>query len=168
MKVLLRKTDVKKTLTRFGEITVSKSHLYMEHRKHGFGISPYMQELMVYAGHLECYVRSEEILERFTLVKVPPSQVYRVTDHVSESLKKEDPKQERILPPLSKQDVLYVEIDGSMILTRKKEEWKEIKSGRLFRGVDCLNPNTDASCMCLRNTLVTLARVLTFVRSSRA
>jgi hypothetical protein len=118
----------------------------MQDYHQGFGISPYMQELMVFAGHLNCYAKSEEILEKFTSVKVNPSQVYRVTDYVSESLEGEDHKTERTLQPVSQQDVLYVEIDGSMILTRKDDEpWKEVKLGRLFRDVDCLNPNTDVS-----------------------
>jgi len=31
-----------------------------------------------------------------------------------------------------------------MIQTRKSDEpWKEVKLGRLFKGTDCLNPNTD-------------------------
>jgi hypothetical protein len=114
----------------------------------GFGISPYMQELMVYAGHLDCYAKCEEILEKYTFVKVDETQVYRVTKHVAESLDKDkkDPGAERTLQPLSTQDNLYVEIDGSMIPTRKNEEpWKEVKLGRLFRGVDCLNPNTKKS-----------------------
>jgi hypothetical protein len=106
-----------------------------------------MQELMTYAGQMDCYVRCEEILERFTSVKVSPSQVYRVTDYVSESLKEEDLKTERTLPPLSNDDILYVEMDGSMICTRNKESWKEIKLGRLFKGSDCLNPNTESSCL---------------------
>ena len=107
-----------------------------------------MQELMVYAGHLDCYGRCEEILEKFTSVQVNPSQIYRVTEHVSESLKCEDLKTERTLQPLSKADILYVEIDGSMIPTRNNEEpWKEVKLGRLFRDVDCLNPNTDVYCL---------------------
>ena len=123
-----------------------KSHQYIEGHKHGFGISPYLQELMVYAGHLDSYCKSEEILEKFTFVHVNPSQVYRVTDSVSESLKDEDLQMERTLAPLSKEDILYVEIDGSMIQTRKTDEpWKEVKLGRLFRNVDCLNPNSDVS-----------------------
>jgi hypothetical protein len=117
----------------------------MEGVRHGFGISPYMQELMRYAGHLECYVRSHEIPGHFLSIEVSPSQVYRVTDHVSESLKAEDELSERTLPPVSQTDVLYVEIDGSMICTRNKDSWKEIKLARLFRGSDCLNPNSDAS-----------------------
>ena len=97
-----------------------KSQEWMQGCKNGFGISPYMQELMTYAGHLDCYrvlrtqykyVKCEEILEKYTSVKVSPSQIYRVTDHVSESLKGEDLKRERILKPLSKDDHLYVEID---------------------------------------------------------
>jgi len=120
----------------------------MREVKHGFGISPYMQELMVYAGHLDSYVKSDEILEKYTHVKVNPSQVFRVTEHVSESLKSEDIKSERTLQPLSNKDVLYVEVDGSMISTRKNEEpWKEVKLGRLFRDSDCLNPNTESSYM---------------------
>jgi len=118
----------------------------MDGRYHGFGISPYMQELITYAGHLDCYGKCGEIIDKFTLVKVSSSQIYRVTDHVSESLKGEDLKCERILPPLSKHDVLYVEMDGSMICTPDNEgSWKEIKLGRLFRGSDCLNPNTNSS-----------------------
>jgi len=118
----------------------------MQESRYGFGISPYMQELMVYAGHSDCYGDCNETIEKFTMVKVNPSQIYRVTDSVSESLQDEDHKRERTLQPLSKEDVLYVEIDGSMIQTRKNEEpWKEVKSGRLFRGSDCLNPNSESS-----------------------
>jgi hypothetical protein len=120
----------------------------MQDRSQGFGISPCMQELMTYAGHLDCYGRCEEIMEKFTSVKVSPSRIYRVTDFVSESLKEEDRNAERTLKPLSKNDVPYVEIDGSMIPTRMKDEpWKEVKPGRLFRDSDCLNPNTDTSYM---------------------
>ncbi|MDR1021986.1 MAG: UPF0236 family protein [Prevotellaceae bacterium] len=135
----------KKTLTKFGEITVSKSHPYMQGVVNGFSISPLMQELITYAGHLECYAKSEEILEKFTQVKVSPSQVYRVTDCVGESLEEEEKQAERILPPLSKEDVLYVELDGSMLCTREEEAWKEVKLGRLFKGSDCLNPNSNSA-----------------------
>lgn len=106
-----------------------------------------MQELIAYAGHLECYAKSEEILEKFTHVKVSTSQVYRVTDYVGASLQEEERQVERILPPLSKEDVLYVEIDGSMLCTREQEPWKEVKLGRLFKGSDCLNPNSSSSCL---------------------
>lgn len=116
----------------------------MEDRKNGFGISPYMQELMVYAGHLECYEKCNEILEHFLSIRVNPSQVYRVTTAISESLQSEEERGERILPVVEKSEVLYVGVDGSMISTRE-EGWKEVKLARLFRSSDCLNPNTDTS-----------------------
>jgi hypothetical protein len=77
MRRLKRKTDVKKTLTRFGEIAILKTNPYMKGVHHGFGISPYMQELMTYAGHPECYARSHEIPEQFLSLEASPLQVYR-------------------------------------------------------------------------------------------
>ena len=71
MKVLSQKTDVKKTLIRFGEISVLKSH--QEGHQHRFAISPYMQELMTYADHLDSYCKSKEILKKFTSVEANPS-----------------------------------------------------------------------------------------------
>ena len=95
--VFHRKQAKKKTLTRYGEIPVLKSHKYLSDTCHGFGISPYMQELMVYAGCMDTYTRCNEVLEHFTMIQVSPSQVYRVTESVSEALKGEDSKAERKL-----------------------------------------------------------------------
>ena len=114
---------------------MSKSHKYLHKSKNGFGISPLMQELMTYAGHLECYAKSDEILERFLPVSVNPSQVYRVTNHISEQLTDEEPESERLLPMIAKGDYLYTEVDGSMIHTRE-ESWKEVKLARLFKSTD--------------------------------
>jgi hypothetical protein len=50
------------------------------------------------------------------------------------------------LPPVPKEEILYVEVDGSKTSTRK-DGWKEIKSGRLFKSSDCLNPNSASSCL---------------------
>ena len=136
----------KKTLTKFGEITLSKSHNYMKDSKNGFGISPLMQELMTYAGHLDCYAKSDEILNRFLSVEVSVSQVYRVTNSVSKRLREEENDGERLLAAVSKAEVLYVEADGSMISTRE-EGWKEVKLARLFKSSDCLNPNTESACL---------------------
>ena len=134
----------KKTLTRFGTITLSTTHEYMQGQKHGFGISPLMQELMTYAGQLECYSKSDEILNRFLSVSVNPSQVYRVTNYISEQLIEEEEETERLLPMVSRDEFLYVQADGSMISTRS-ESWKEVKLARLFKSSDCLNPNTESA-----------------------
>jgi hypothetical protein len=112
--------------------------------KNGFGISPLMQELMTYAGHLDSYAKSDEILNRFVSVDVNPSQVYRVTNFISEQLIHEEQSAERLLESVSKDEVLYVQADGSMLSTRE-EGRKEVKLGRLFKSSDCLNPNSDSS-----------------------
>jgi hypothetical protein len=76
-------------------------------------------------------------------VNVSASSVYRITNAMSGLLEKEGIETESALPALSNRDVLYVQIDGSMIQTRTNAEpWKEVKLGRIFRGTDCSNPNT--------------------------
>jgi hypothetical protein len=114
----------------------------------GFSISPLMKEQMVYADHLECNAKSNETVEQFLSVEVSIAQIYCVTDYVSGVLKLEEKPAERILPPVSKEDVPYAEMDGSMLYTGKSEPWKEVKSGRLFNGIDCLHSNTTNAYPC--------------------
>lgn len=97
-----------------------------------------MQEKMVYVGHLDCYQKSNEILERLVSVKVSASQIYRVTDTYGAQIGATTDPQERTLTPVLEEEVLYVEADGGMILTRK-EDWKEVKVGRIFKSGDCIH-----------------------------
>lgn len=99
-----------------------------------------MQELMVYAGQLDCYGRSNEVIKQFLQVDVSAAQVYRLTDTYGEELDK-TVNEEKILPPLKQKEVLYAEVDGSMILTRE-EKWKEVKLGRLFNSSSCVKGTT--------------------------
>ena len=101
-------TGVKKTLTKYGEVTIVKSNPYIDNTINGFGISPLVMELMTYTGHMDCYGRSNEIIKRFLSIDVSPSQVYRVTDAVSEALEDSIDNEERILPQLPKDDMLFM------------------------------------------------------------
>jgi hypothetical protein len=105
-----------------------------------------MQELMVFAGHLECYKKSDEIINKFFSVKVSESQVYSVTDLYGEQIGKTTPPDERTLSPVRKDEMLYVEADGGMILTRK-DDWKEVKVGRIFKSGDCIRPDGKPGCI---------------------
>lgn len=96
-----------------------------------------MQELMIFAGQSSCYEKSNEVLEKYLSVKVSAVQIYRVTDLYGEQIGKEMDSKECSLTPLRQDDTLYVESDGSMILTRK-EGWKEIKAGRIFKASDSI------------------------------
>ena len=96
-----------------------------------------MQELMIFTGQSSCYEKSNEVLEKYLSVKVSAVQIYRVTDLYGEQIGKEMDSKECSLTPLRQDDTLYVELDGSMILTRK-EGWKEVKAGRVFKASDSI------------------------------
>jgi hypothetical protein len=102
-----------------------------------------LQELLVYVGQLDCYQRCNEILEKFIDIKVSTSQVYLITDFYGKAAEKEV-NVCHSLEPVKKEEVLYVEADGSMILTRD-EGWKEVKVGRMFTSGSCIDPNGKAS-----------------------
>ena len=90
---------------------------------------------MVYAGHLNCYEKCNEILKEFIDIEVSPAQVYRVTVTYGKPIGKEMNDKECTLPPVWKNDTLYVELDGSFAFMRKIG-WKEIKVGRFFKASD--------------------------------
>jgi hypothetical protein len=119
----------------FGEVTIAKSHPFSD-ALNGFQISPRMQQLMTYCGQLDSYEKSNEVLKEMLQIEVSDSQIYRVTDFYGKAVAatvNEDP----VLSPVKKGEVMYVEADGSMILTRE-EGWSEVKVGRIFKSIDCL------------------------------
>lgn len=128
--------SVKKNLTTLGHVTINNSHPFSQ-GKNGFQISPRMQELMVFAGQMDCYESCGEIIGEFLDVKVSSSQVHRVTDTYGKEIGKTI-NEHTTLTPIKKQEVLYVEADGSMVLTRE-EGWKEVKLGRIFKSSDCIH-----------------------------
>ncbi|HEX5153127.1 MAG TPA: UPF0236 family protein [Parafilimonas sp.] len=97
---------------------------------------------MIYAGQLDCYERSNEVLEKFIDVEVSVSQVYLVTDCYGK-LAEQEVNTSRSLEPVKKDEVLYVQADGSMLLTRN-EGWKEVKVGRMFTSGSCIDPNGES------------------------
>jgi hypothetical protein len=94
---------------------------------------------MVYAGQLDCYERSNKVLEKFIDIEVSTTQVYLVTDCYGKAAGTEV-NESRSLEPVKKDEVLYVQADGSMVLTRE-EGWKEVKVGRMFTSGACIDPN---------------------------
>ena len=86
---------------------------------------------MIFVGQSNCYEKSNEVLKQFLSVDVSAAQVYRVTDLYGHQIGKEKDFNERSMPPVCRDDMLYVETDGSMLLTRE-EGWKETKAGRIF------------------------------------
>src|SRR5439155_1982159 len=78
----------------------------------------------------------------FTGVEVSAVQVYRVTDLYGAEVGK-TVNEQRTLTSLKKEEVLYAQADGSMLLTRE-EGWKEVKVGRFFKSSDCIHAGSKA------------------------
>ena len=74
-------------------------------------------------------------------INITASQAWRVTNYHGLQLGEKEKIPQRTLPLLTKEECLYVEVDGSMVLTREKENatdsgWKEVKVGRIFKAKD--------------------------------
>ena len=100
-----------------------------------------MQELMTYAGQLECYGESNEVLSKFLCVEVSVMQVHRVTDTYGNLLEQqaatEPSSDEEEVMELKADELVYAITDGSMILTRE-DGWNEVKLGRIFKESQCM------------------------------
>lgn len=92
---------------------------------------------MVYVGQMDCYENCSDVLKKLCGVQVGSTQIYRLTDLYGKELK-EVVDAERTLTPLKGDEVLYVQADGSMLLTRE-QGWKEVKVGRFFKSSDCIH-----------------------------
>jgi hypothetical protein len=92
---------------------------------------------MVYVGQMDCYENCSEVLEKLSGVQVGATQIYRLTDLYGKGME-DSVDAERTLTPLKQDEVLYAQVDGSMVLTRQ-EGWKEVKVGRFFKSNDCIH-----------------------------
>jgi hypothetical protein len=140
--VRYRKTGEKKTLSRYGKVEIERTHVYSAGVR-GYQISPYMQEKMVYVAQMNCYEESSEIIERFLGIAVSTTQIQRVANTYGslveqEIIESQTRPQEKRVVSVKKDEVVYAQADGSMILTRE-EEWKEVKVGRIFKSSDCVS-----------------------------
>jgi Uncharacterised protein family (UPF0236) len=96
-----------------------------------------MQQLMTYCGQLDSYEKSNEVLKEMLQIEVSDTQIYRVTDFYGKAVTAMV-NEEPVLSPVKTDEVMYIEADGSMILTRE-EGWSEVKVGRIFKSSDCLH-----------------------------
>lgn len=93
-----------------------------------------MQEKMVFAGQYDNYGSCNQLISGLMGQEISSAQVFRVTNAYGAELGI-DEQAERSLAPLQQEEVVYAEMDGSMILSR--EGWKEVKLGRVFKSSDC-------------------------------
>lgn len=122
-------------MTRYGKVSISKTHRYMGITD-GYGISPRWREVLIFLGQEACYGQGSQELELLFGLPVSAAQIHRLTNDYGE----------RIAPLLQQEvdneqveadEVIYAEVDGSMLFTRESG-WQEVKVGRTFRASDCL------------------------------
>ena len=130
--------SVKKNLTTLGYVMINNHHPFGK-SDNGFQISARLQELMTYAGQMDRYDNCNEVLKQFLNIEVSSTQVYRVADYYGHQLEN-TLHENRIIEPVAKDEVLYAQADGSMILTRE-DGWNEVKLGRIFKSSDCIHAN---------------------------
>jgi hypothetical protein len=125
----------KRVITRYGDILVDSEHCMSPRGKKGFRVSPYLQELACYVGQQLSFDEASDNLLRVGRISLTDKQIERISHEYGESLESllyEDTIKET-------NDMLhYAMMDGSMCLTRK-DGWKEVKLGRIFREKDLLS-----------------------------
>lgn len=92
-----------------------------------------MQERLVLLGTLTPYEEACGTAEDLLGVSCNASQIFRLCKIYGEALEEEEiAKEQEQSIELDQEDVVYAEMDGSMLLTQKG--WKEAKVGRVFLG----------------------------------
>ena len=67
-------------MTCYGQIQIANSELLSQH-PNGFGISPYLQEKLVFLGQSDVYDQAAQIAQILLGLSISPSQIYRLTNH---------------------------------------------------------------------------------------
>ena len=111
---------------------IANSHAF-SHHPNGFGISPYLQEKLVFLGQFEVYKQASELAQTMLGLAVGPSQIDRLTQCYGAAIA---PDLDRVASEQTQptnqavSGVVYAQADGAMLLT--DEGYKEAKLGRIF------------------------------------
>lgn len=92
-----------------------------------------MQEQTTFISQMEVYGQACQTIEKLLRTKISTSQIYRITDTYGELIEQEL-KQDIPQMEVTKDEVVYAQMDGGMIFT--DDGWQEVKVGRIFRQGD--------------------------------
>lgn len=118
-------------------MTISKKHVLCKHTKH-FGISGKLQEILCLLAQGYVFQEASEILRELLGVHMSAKQIQRLSENYGQQLETQAQQQVQgkqaapVLALKTKQEPVYVMLDGSMVFTRQGE-WKEMKVARLFK-----------------------------------
>lgn len=126
-------------LTSMGNVRFPKTHC-LATVPGGFKISPFMQEHLCRIGTKMTFTEASEEVTHLMGIEVNAKQIERLCHHYGELLGQIDWQQaytDSVQLRLPIKEETYVMMDGSMILTRQKDEsWKEVKLCRTFQNRD--------------------------------
>lgn len=89
-------------------------------------------------GQSQVFKDGENLFEKMMGISIGAKQIQRVCEYYGEQIEKEQNKAIKtgaLIPQDYSGNKMYIMVDGSMILTRKKG-WKEMKVGRIFSESD--------------------------------
>ena len=139
----VNKNERMKLSTSFGEICLKKGHP-LAVSPGGFKTSAYLQEQMCRLGAKMTFEESEEELNELLGLSINGKQIERLCHHYGEALNQIDwlEASSHDVPLRIPFDTRhYVLMDGSMLLTRDKEQaWKEVKLCRMFYDTERVEP----------------------------
>ena len=133
------KNERMQLMTSFGEISLRKTHP-LAVSPGGFKISAYLQEQMCRAGTKMVFEEASEELNELLEIETNAKQIERLCHYYGEHLNQMNWREVysegvQLRIPFNQQ--LYLLMDGSMLLTRDKEQsWKEVKLCRMFYNTD--------------------------------
>lgn len=120
---------------------------------------------MTYGAQLDCYEQSSDTLKQMTGLQLSAVQIWRVADCYGKAMEVHNTQAPtRCLTPPRPDQMLYVEADGSMILTRNGNGWKEVKLGRIFKSSDCLHPDGKAGWVSNSQYMALLGNSTAFIQ----
>ncbi len=127
-------------LTSMGDISFPNKHP-LATTPGGFKISPYLQEHLCRVGTKMIFEEASQEVVQLMGIDVNAKQIERLCHHYGAILEQVDWRQaykDSIQLKLPQKNLeTYAMMDGSMILTRQKEEsWKEVKLFRMFQNKD--------------------------------
>jgi hypothetical protein len=121
----------KKISSRYGKIEIANSAPFSSH-PNGFGISPYLQEKLVYLAQLETYQQAAEVADTLLGISIHSSQLYRLATYYGQVIESDLDQARADEPVLT--GLVYAQADGCMVLT--EEGYKETKLARIFKASD--------------------------------
>ena len=114
-------------ITRYGQIQIANNQPFSRHLN-GFGISPYLQEKLVFLGQFEVYDQAAQVAQSLLGLSIASSQIYRLTNHYGAVI--EADLNQPVTAHQPPTGIVYVQADGAMLLT--DEGYKENKLSRIF------------------------------------